>query len=175
MFRDDMTKHDTVLENGTVIRTVDSMPDNQITMIGYYDQRGNFVKHNLTGPAYIKTVKYIHFGDPDREDELYNSVENWYKDGVLHRDSGPAITYRRVGNKKTRDVYYQEGVGHNLHGPAVIDYGFTEEDPPRYYYMVDGEMIDNNAVEEFLERWGLDCLADMDDGAKTAFLIEVVT
>jgi hypothetical protein len=60
------------------------------------------VLHNLSGPA----IRYK------------NGSEWWYKDGVLHRDGGPAVTQYHKG---TRGVFwYKDGKYHREGGPAVI-------------------------------------------------------
>lgn len=43
----------------------------------------------------------------------YNGIEYWYKDGLLHRDQGPAIVY---GNYK---VWYKDGFIHRDDAPAI--------------------------------------------------------
>ena len=62
--------------------------------------------HRLCGPAYINRV--------------YN-IEIWYKNGIYHREDGPAITHKRT------KIWFYEGQLHNLHGPAVISAGGPRE------------------------------------------------
>ena len=68
-------------------------------------------KHRLYGPAYINK-KY--------------KLEEWYKNGILHRIGGPARTHRY------NMFWYKEGKLHNLEGPAVI-----EDAGPKQYW-IDG-------------------------------------
>src|SRR5271165_5067295 len=68
-------------------------------------------KHRIYGPAYISI--------------LYN-FEIWYKDGLVHRHGGPALTH------KTDFIWMKEGKFHNLSGPAILSGGSC----PRFY--IDG-------------------------------------
>ncbi len=42
--------------------------------------------------------------------------QEWYKDGLLHREDGPAVIYNNGCI-----AYYQGGILHRTDGPAVID------------------------------------------------------
>lgn len=56
--------------------------------------------HRLSGPAYIN----------------YNmSSEEWWREGQLHREDGPAITCKQLF------IWAQHGNLHNIDGPAVVD------------------------------------------------------
>jgi len=55
-------------------------------------------RHRIYGPAYVNPA--------------YNEVE-WYKNGVVHRIGGPAIS------RGTSFFWYKEGKLHRLGGPAV--------------------------------------------------------
>lgn len=57
---------------------------NKYGAIYFYNKNGNL--HNPAGPARIYT----------------NGNEYWYKDGLLHREDGPAITYQYAGIKVKR-------------------------------------------------------------------------
>jgi hypothetical protein len=43
-----------------------------------------------------------------------NGAKLWYKDGVIHRDDGPAVEYI-YGNK----FWYKNGLRHRIGGPEV--------------------------------------------------------
>jgi hypothetical protein len=77
--------------------------------IAYKNPEGQY--HRLFGPAYIS--------------ETYD-YEIWYKNGVYHREDGPAIRHRN------NFVWYKEGQLHNLNGPAIINGGGPKE------YYIDG-------------------------------------
>lgn len=64
----------------------------------YYNREGKM--HRIYGPAYVSR-KYHH--------------EKWYKDGILHREGGPAVTHGSTL------LWYKDGVLHNLEGPALVD------------------------------------------------------
>ena len=70
------------------------------TDVVYRNREGQI--HRLRGPAYIN----------------YNiSSEEWWKNGKLHRDGGPAIICKQLL------IWVKEGKLHNLSGPAVVDPG----------------------------------------------------
>jgi len=69
-------------------------------------------RHRIYGPAVKILKKYL--------------LEEWYKNGMLHRIGGPARSH--AGNL----FWYKEGKLHNLGGPAVI-----EKAGPRQYW-IDG-------------------------------------
>lgn len=56
--------------------------------------------HRLHGPAYIS--------------RLYR-IESWYKDGLRHREDGPAY----IHNENV--IWFYEGKLHRLDGPAVVE------------------------------------------------------
>lgn len=66
----------------------------------------NGLRHRIYGPAYI-SCRY--------------KVEEWYKDGELHREGGPARTHN---NSR---FWYMDGKLHRLDGPAVEDTGRPKE------------------------------------------------
>jgi len=69
-------------------------------------------KHRLYGPAVTCLRKY--------------KLEEWWKEGKLHRIGGPARIH------KDNMFWYKEGELHNLDGPAVI-----EKAGPKQYW-IDG-------------------------------------
>jgi hypothetical protein len=72
----------------------------------YFNAEGKL--HRIYGPAYINR----HY-----------KWEMWYKDGLLHREDGPAIIH------KNNKYWFQEGTLHRMDGPAVEDLG----SPPMYF------------------------------------------
>ena len=66
-------------------------------------------KHRIYGPAWVSRAY---------------DFEVWCKNGVIHRDDGPAIRHRN------NYLYYQEGKLHRLDGPAIVELG-----GPREYYI----------------------------------------
>lgn len=70
-------------------------------------------KHRIYGPAWISRTY---------------DFEVWYKNGVIHRDGGPAIRH------KNNYLYYREGKLHRLDGPAIVEQG-----GPREYYIDDAK------------------------------------
>jgi hypothetical protein len=74
------------------------------TDIFFYDQEGKI--HRLAGPAYQSgCIK----------------CEMWFKHGILHRDSGPAVVY------KQNSIWYTDGKLSRLDGPAVVDVAGPKE------------------------------------------------
>jgi len=62
---------------------------------------------------------------------LYNGNQEWYKDGVLHRDKGPAVICGHAGYHRDpnnlditwplgTNFWYKHGVLHRDGGPAVV-------------------------------------------------------
>lgn len=72
--------------------------------IAYMNNDGK--PHRLFGPSYISTQ---------------HDVEIWYKDGVIHREDGPAIRH------KCNQVWIKDGLLHRLDGPAIIDLAGPKE------------------------------------------------
>ena len=68
--------------------------------IEYRDTDG--IVHRIYGPARIS--------------KKYN-VQEWYKNGLRHRENGPAVIH------KNNMVWFYEGELHRLDGPAVIEQG----------------------------------------------------
>lgn len=64
------------------------------------------------GPAEVIT----HITKPSSKVVVFREV--WYKDGVIHRDGGPALTDRQRGGKSTTYVYYNHGKVSRHDGPA---------------------------------------------------------
>ena len=63
----------------------------------------------------------------------------WYKDGILHREDGPAIVYA-VGTK----YWFINGKLHRVDGPAI-----EWTDGTKMWYL-DGEQIECNTNKKFL-------------------------
>jgi|ADurb_H2B_01_Slu_FD_contig_101_79052_length_3680_multi_3_in_0_out_0_2 hypothetical protein len=81
--------------------------------------------HRIYGPAYIS----------------YNyKIEEWYKDGELHRLNGPARTH------KDNKWYYVEGKLHRLDGPAVDASGRRKE------YWIGGQQLSPKNYKKEIER-----------------------
>jgi len=59
---------------------------------------------------------------------LPNGIEEWYKDGRRHRIDGPAWTRK----KPLREEWYLNGLLHRLNGPAVIT-------PDRVFWYINGQ------------------------------------
>lgn len=81
--------------------------------------------HRIHGPAYISKIY---------------QVEEWYKNGILHRDDGPAIT------AKTDEFWYYEGKLHRIGGPAVVARG-----SPRQYW-IHGQKLSPKEYKKEMER-----------------------
>lgn len=81
--------------------------------------------HRIYGPAYISS-NY--------------KVEEWYKNGELHRANGPARTHN--DNK----WYYTDGKLHRLDGPAVDAKGHPKE------YWIDGQQLSPKNYRKEIER-----------------------
>jgi hypothetical protein len=82
-------------------------------------------RHRIYGPAYIS----------------YNyKIEEWYKDGELHRTGGPARTH------KDSCWYYEEGKLHRLDGPAVDAKGHPKE------YWIGGQQWSPKNYKKEIER-----------------------
>ena len=81
--------------------------------------------HRIYGPAYIST-KY--------------KVEEWRKDGELHRVGAPARTH------KNSKWYYQDGKLHRLDGPAVDAKGHPKE------YWIGGQKLSPKEYKKEIER-----------------------
>lgn len=83
------------------------------------------VKHRLYGPAYISE---------------YYKVEEWYKDGKLHRVGAPARTH------KDSKWYFENGLLHRLDGPAVDQRGHPKE------YWINGQKWSPKNYKKEIER-----------------------
>ncbi|HNC55237.1 MAG TPA: hypothetical protein PLP33_07325 [Leptospiraceae bacterium] len=65
--------------------------------------------------------------------EYSNGNREWYKEGKLHREGGPAVEYP-IGTK----LWFKEGKRHRLDGPA-IEYSHGDKE-----YWVNGETLQTN-------------------------------
>lgn len=82
--------------------------------------------HRLYGPAYIS--------------RNYD-VELWYKNGVFHREDGPAIRH-----KDKTFLYYYEGKLHRLDGPAIV-----ERAGPKQFWIM-GQKLSPKEYKKEIER-----------------------
>ena len=80
-------------------------------VVSYYRFQGGPL-HRLEGPAVITPAEY---------DEEHNE---WYVNGVRHREGGPAVEYWNG-----RIEYYRDGKLHRDDGPALVD----DEGTANYY------------------------------------------
>lgn len=64
-------------------------------------------------------------------------TERWFKDGLLHREDGPAVI-KKNGYK----AWYKDGLRHREDGPAMINL-----DGSNYYYMNDKELKEKDYLE----------------------------
>lgn len=91
--------------------------------VAYRNKEGKY--HRIYGPAYIST-RY--------------QVEEWYKDGVRHREGGPAITH-----KNTR-IWIKDGKLHRLDGPAI------EEPAGPKQYWINGQKLSPKQYKQEIAR-----------------------
>jgi len=91
--------------------------------IVYLNQEGK--KHRIYGPAYI-SKKY--------------DIEEWHKNGVFHREGGPAVRHRK------NMYWFKEGVLHRLDGPAIDTGGGPKE------YWVDGQQLSPKEYKKEIAR-----------------------
>lgn len=62
----------------------------------------------------------------------HDGMRVWYRDGIIHRDDGPALT-TRFGKK----FWYRDGSYHRDDGPAITD----DRNGAKYWYR-DGKLYD---------------------------------
>ena len=75
-------------------------------------------------------------------------MEEYKKDGVLHRDDGPASTSYHLNGVPAKQEYYQNGKLHREDGPAIIrrdENGFATE----FEYFVNGQANSKNGPSLF--------------------------
>jgi hypothetical protein len=82
-------------------------------------------KHRIYGPAY--TSKYY-------------DIEEWYKNGELHRVGGPAIRH------KNNEYWYENGKKHRLDGPAIISGGGPKQ------YWIEGQRLSPKEYKKEIAR-----------------------
>lgn len=114
--------------------------------VTYLDDRGR--PHRDDGPA---EVEFLHGSVV---------VMRWFRNGVLHREGGPAVVTREPRSGRVNATFYVEGRLHRLDGPASPDLG----------WYLDGQAVDRESVfRAFVEdRFGEGGLSD---GA-VAYLID---
>lgn len=91
--------------------------------IAYVNPEGKI--HRTTGPAYI-SKRYDY--------------EIWVQNDVIHRVGGWAFRHKR------NYAWYENGVLHNLHGPAIIDAG-----GPKQYWIL-GSRVSPTEWKKEVER-----------------------
>jgi hypothetical protein len=126
----------TTSENGTVrhFAKFDSMPES--------------VPHKIGGPAIIYengTEEWWVNGFLHREDgpairyasegDYFEGGEEWYLNGLMHRTDGPALKNR------FKEEWWQNGVLHRVDGPAIIR---TEKLAKGNYYLANRFWLDPN-------------------------------
>lgn len=82
---------------------------------GWYLDAQCTILHREGAPALVKPNKYAE----------------WYANGVLHREDGPASIVGPDFGAPTYQAWYRNGVRHRTNGPAVIDCG------DRFWYQND--------------------------------------
>jgi len=58
-------------------------------------------------------------------DDNQPTQQRWYKNGIIHRTDGPAIIEThgpRYGGEKAAEKWYNNGICHRINGPAIIYY-----------------------------------------------------
>ena len=69
---------------------------------------------------------------------VYNDGdEYWYKNGILHREDGPAVI--RLNDSK---IWYKNGVYHREDGPAIIREHGSEE------WWINGKFLKNSKYDD---------------------------
>jgi hypothetical protein len=94
--------------------------------------------------------------------EYENGITKWYRNDMLHRDDGPAVTYAD-GYK----AWYQNGKRHREDGPSIIF--SSPEDSPVAWYLNDKpvkdveefvKLVKITNTEEFVTQWKGKCAKD---------------
>lgn len=67
--------------------------------------------------------------------------EEWYKNGVLHRENGPAVVNYWLGKKKYLEEWYKGGQLHREDGPALVEYNEEGQKITEEYYL-NGEKVE---------------------------------
>ena len=98
---------------GKIVETYKVIVDDDEGTTKWYNTKGHV--HRVGGPA-------IDYDNGDKE-----WYKEWYKEGILHREDGPACEYAN-GYK----CWYKEGNLHRVDGPAVEDANGT-----KYWYLED--------------------------------------
>ena len=102
-----------------------SSEDRDIIYYNKLDTRNIPILHRIYGPAYI-SKKF--------------DIEGWYKEGMLHREDGPA--YRHKNNR----YWFHKGNLHRLDGPAVDAKGHPKE------YWINGSRLPPKEYKKEIER-----------------------
>ena len=61
--------------------------------------------------------------------------EKWYKNGVLHKEDGPAVIKYYTDGITFMEEWYKEGTMHREDGPAIIHYNNNGEIEKYSYYI----------------------------------------
>ena len=81
----------------------------------------------------------LHRNDGPAIESLDGTLKIWYVNGVRHREDGPAFI-----NKNNRTIWYKHGKKHRLDGPAT-EIPFN---PRLNLYFIDGKELDKEAWEK---------------------------
>jgi len=100
------------------------------------------VNKKYTGPVKdtFGTVHHLKDGKHHREDGpamiFANGDEEWFINGLLHREGGPAVNYKR------EQTYYKNGQMHREDGPAFFKK--REDGLEEYMWVVEGKIHNLN-------------------------------
>lgn len=132
----------------------------------------NFEVHNPSGPAFFRFNSIID--NKTNKKTRYKSLEIWRINGELHREGGPARTEYNSLGQVTQEQYYQNGVMHNDFGPAWYSYRNGELQNAKYF--IKDKQIRVCLITDFLKRWDLTHLSELADttnaAAYSAFIME---
>jgi hypothetical protein len=138
---------------------------NDLAVKTVYENEGSL--HCLSGPAieYVDgTQEWWVNGLLHREDgpavirkNLGNLDNQWYLNGQLHRENGPAVEYANG-----TEEWYREGKRHRIGGPAVIN---RDDGLMRWFQDFKYHVL-GSAVEPvtFSKEWWVDGYRHRDDG-----------
>ncbi len=87
--------------------------------------------HRTNGPAIVQRAI---------DSDFPWESENYYRNGLFHRDGGPAEIVRKKG-KVTKQVYFRLGVRHREDGPAQVEK--TPDGRTRIAYYFKGHWVKN--------------------------------
>jgi hypothetical protein len=99
----------------------------------------------------------LKFDDDERQE--------WWANGVRHREDGPAVIFKQTGRK----VWFDKGLLHRVDGPAITDPVYGDE-----YY------INYKNITHEVKRWAkynevdLQCMKASDEVALSFFLLSFI-